>query len=84
MKIEEAPYAEWLEGLLRTIFERNPKSMALVATLEDDTTLTGYYMADAQDKAVFAHHIQSDAVLDTVLANADLIKEAIEGVGEDD
>lgn len=32
-----------------------------------------YYNADATDKAVFAHNIQSDIVMDIIKANADTI-----------
>lgn len=35
--------------------------------------ITGYYNTDATDKAVFAHNIQSDIVMDIIKANADTI-----------
>lgn len=40
--------------------------------------MTGYWNADAQDKAIFAHNIQSDIILDIVKQNADIIKRAME------
>ena len=40
--------------------------------------MTGYWNADAQDKAIFAHNIQSDIVMDIVQQNADIIKQAME------
>ncbi len=45
---------EWLEDAVKTIFERKVRSMALVGEAEDGEMLTGYYVADAQDKAMFA------------------------------
>lgn len=53
-----------------------------MAKTEAGNTLTGYYHADAQDKAVFAHHIQSDIVLDIIKANAAEIKAMMEGIDD--
>ena len=39
---------------------------------------SGYYNADATDKAVFAHNIQSDIVMDIIKANADTISGILE------
>lgn len=39
-------------------------------------------IAIAQDKAVFAHHIQSEIVLDIIKANAAEIKAMMEGVDD--
>lgn len=77
-EIEKEPYAAFLEESIKAIFEARPVSMAVVAICEDGNTLTGYYNADAQDKAVFAHHIQSDVVMDIVTANINTVKEALE------
>ena len=35
---------------------------------------------DAQDKAIVAHHINSDVTMDIVLANIESVKEALEGL----
>lgn len=78
MKIEDAPYAEWLEDGIKTIFHGKPVCIALVATLESGETVTGYYNADAQDKAVFAHHIQSDVTLDIIANNAGFVRAMLE------
>ena len=79
MNIEHTPHAAWLEEVVRIIFEKTPVSMAFVATLEGGDTLTGYFNADAQDKAVFAHHIQSDIIMEIIENNAGLIRETLEG-----
>lgn len=77
-EIKSAPYAEWLELVLRKLFEGKPASIGLCATLEDGSTMTAYYQCDAQDKAVFAHHIQNDVTMDVILANIDLLRDALE------
>ena len=71
-------YAAWLEESLQLIYKAKPKAIAIAAVTETGETVTGYYNADAQDKAVFAHHIQSDIVLDIIRANAAEIKAMME------
>lgn len=80
--ITEQEYAAWLEKALQALYKSKPLAIAIVAKTEAGNTLTGYYNADAQDKAVFAHHIQSDIVLDIIKANAAEIKAMMEGVDD--
>lgn len=78
----------WLEDCVKNLYERNKESRitsaAIITQSEDRLVLTGYYNADAQDKAIFAHNLNADAMLDVVCANADVVKQAIEEVDEDD
>lgn len=87
-EFENQELAEWLEDGVREMFNRDPNAIAIVASLNDGTTLTGYYKADATQKALFAHQIYTDAVLDVVMNNAGLIKRALDeledGGGEDE
>lgn len=76
--ITNEAYAAWLEEALQALYKSNPSAIAIVAKTEAGNTLTGYYNAAAQDKAVFAHHIQSDIVLDIIRANAAEIKAMME------
>ena len=78
----------WLEDCVKNLYERNKESRivsaAIITQSEDRMVLTGYYNADAQDKAIFAHNLNADAMLDIVCNNADIVKQAIEEVDEDD
>ena len=56
----------------------DPCCICFAATKADGTVFTGYYNADATDKAVFAHNIQSDIVMDIIKANADTINGILE------
>lgn len=76
--ITKQPYAEWLEKSLKVISEFNPACLCIAATSPDGETFTGYYNADATDKAVFAHHIQSDVTMDIIRANIATIKVMLE------
>lgn len=73
------PYAGFLENLIKTIVELKPEQIAVVAVTEDGTALTATY-GDVQpyDLATIAFHLQADAMLDIIKANARDIIEAAE------
>ena len=68
------------EESLQVISEFGPACLCIAATSPDGETFTGYYNADATDKAVFAHHIQSDVTMDIIRENIETIKRLIEEV----
>ena len=76
--ITKQPYAKWLEECIATIAGIEPCCICFAATKADGTVFTGYYNADATYKAVFAHNIQSDIVIDIIKANADTISGILE------
>lgn len=76
--ITKQPYAKWLEESIATIAGIDPCCICFAAIKADGTVFTGYYNADATDKAVFAHNIQSDIVMDIIKANADTISGILE------
>lgn len=71
----------WLEDCVKNLYERNKESRitsAAIVTMSDDrAVLTGYYNCDAQDKAIFAHNINADAMLDVVVSNIDIVRDAL-------
>lgn len=72
--ITKQPYAAWLEESLQVIAGIETVCLCIAATSPDGDVFTGYYGADATDKVVFAHHIQSDVTMDIIRANIDEIK----------
>lgn len=80
--ITNEAYAAWLEETLKLIYEAKPTAIGIVAATATGETVTGYYNASAQDKAIFAHHIQSEIVLDIIKANAAEIKIMMEDVDD--
>lgn len=82
--INEVPYAEWLEKSLQAIVPLKPVSLRFAATMPDGEVYTGYYNADATDKAVIAHNIQVDITMDIIRTNAAIIKDMIEHCEEDE
>lgn len=76
--ITRQPWAEWLENSLRTIMDIGAERMCIAATNPDGTVFTGYYNANATDKAVFAHNIQRNVTMDIIRENIEKIKEMLE------
>lgn len=82
-KWEDAPFARFMEEAVQAVFEYQPTKICVCARFESGETLTAYYGANAEDKALFAHNIQSDALLEVVRNNAREIKDAIDRLEED-
>lgn len=76
--ITKMPYAVWLEECIANLMECDPQSICVAWRNKDGYVMTGYYNCDATDKAVLAHNIQSDIVMDIFLNNIDAIREALE------
>lgn len=78
MDFNDIELAAWAEDTLRFLIENKIVRACFVMTLESGETATSYFNADAEDMAIMAHHIQSDAVLEIVKHNGDVIREAWE------
>lgn len=79
--IQDRDCIEWLEDLVRRVFQDKPESMAFVAKMSDgpdNYVLTGYYHASVRDKAIFVSNIQSDIVMDIIENNAGRIRRMLE------
>ena len=84
MDITKTPYAEFLENFIENIMELQPEKIGVSAILPDGSVLTGYYGdCGHQDKAMMGYHMTTDAMMDTVTANARQIIEAAEEGDED-
>lgn len=86
MAIPEMPVelAEWLEKGLMTVLEGKSRAICIAAISDDgERVLTGYYHCNAQDKAILAHNIYTDALKDTLYNNLDSLKEALEEADND-
>ena len=70
-------YAAWLETFIKDITELQPDKIGVCALMPDGSALTGYFGdCGHQDKALMGYHLHTDAVMDTVTANASRIVEA--------
>jgi len=82
-EIEKLPYASWLEETVCHLVHLKPKAISVSAILDDGNVMTGYYEADPTQMAVMAHNIQMDSIMDSLLANIDLLRDAL-GIESDD
>lgn len=83
---EQEEFAAWLEEGVAALFSSGQKirSACIVAILDDESSITAYFQADAQDMAVFAHKINSDIIMEIITKNIGNIKEALERESEDE
>lgn len=82
--ISDKPYAKWLAESLAYIDNMPVGAIAIVAiNQKNNDVTTGYYNCSMQDKAIIATNIQSDALYDSILANADQIVKRAEEMEEE-
>ena len=72
--IAKLPMAAWLEESIKTLVALKPESCAIVGRAANGTVFTGYWNAEAEEKAAFAYNITSDAVLDLIVNNQEYIR----------
>lgn len=83
--ITKSPYAGFLEDVIKAVMEYSPTKIAFCTLNPDGTTLTGYFGdCDQQDKALLAHYIYVDSIMDVMKANAGMIVEAAEEDPDED
>lgn len=78
MDINNCKFSGWLECALQDLYRLPVEKIALCAVLEDGSTLTTYFNCEEQDKAIMAHTISNDAMIDTIVNNIDVIRNALE------
>lgn len=75
--ITKTPYAAFLEDVIEAIMENQSEKIGLCARNPDGSTLTAYYGdCNQQDKAMMAHQIYTDSIMDIVKVNAGMILDA--------
>ena len=67
--IAKIEYASWLEETLRELIGLKPISICLAAIFDDGNVGTCYYNATVQDKAIIAHNVYTDSILETIANN---------------
>ena len=83
--IKEAPYAEWLEGVLREMLDLEPQSIAVVMLMPDRTRGTAYWNIDDVDLAVMMDAIAEDKYLGWIRNNREeLLMELNSEDGDED
>lgn len=84
--ITKSAYAEFLEMLCKNIVGMQPDKIAVVAMMPDGSAFTSTYGdCGPYDLALMGIHMQADAMMEIVTANAkDIVAAAEEGDEEDE
>lgn len=77
-----APYAEWLEEVIRTLVESNPLAIAIEMVTEEGLVATSYYNVSPNDRACIIDAMHDDAREEWLISNKDFIKAIL--YGDDD
>ena len=77
-EFENQELADLLEDAVHSLVDLDSNAIAIVA-LNDDRGIAGtqYYGCGVEDKGRMIHHINEDIIMDIVLNNADIIRNAI-------
>ena len=79
--IGSKPYAGWLEGVVREMFDIDPVCVAMQMRDGDGKSYTCYWNCTQDDRAVMADAVQLDGLLDLIRNNRGTIAEIL---SEDD
>lgn len=85
--VRESPYAPWLEDVIKGIMAEQPTAIGVCMLLPTGDAATIYYgQPDHQEVALMAYHMNLDATMAVIHANADSIVSAAEDIeeGEED
>ena len=77
-------YGDFLEDSVKYILEHKPASIGIVGILPDGQTIGAYYKSSIADKIQMAGNIALDIVMDTIEANAGVIREILENAPTDE
>ena len=82
MDVTKTPYADFLEKLIKSVVELKPDKITVAAVMPNGNIMTANY-GDCSpfDMMAMASAIQTDAIVEIVMANA---KDIIKAAEEDD
>ena len=84
MVIEKLPFAEFLENTIALLAWSEPEMIVIAAKRPDGAVLTGKWQADAMDQAECAMQLFCEAMLDMVVNNIGMIRDALDDLEEDE
>ncbi len=76
-------YDEFLEMVVRYIYENNPTSILIMLQIDNGNVLEAEYGCGAEEKAMFSQQLQHDIVMDMIKSNIGIIKEMLEEERQD-
>ena len=81
--VRESPYAPWLEDVIKGIMAEQPKAIGMCMLMPSGDAATIYYgQPGHQEVALMSYHMNLDAMMAVMQANADVIVTAAEDIEE--
>jgi len=84
MDVEKLPFAEFLEGTISRLAKSEPEMIVIAAKLPGGSVLTGRANANAMEQAECAIHLFCEAMMDMVVNNIGMIRDALDDLEEDE
>lgn len=78
------PYAEWLEGALKSLVEKHPTKIALVAIDAEGNYMSTYFQCGPMDLYALSGSLHSEGVWMEIKANGNYLREIIENGDNDE
>ncbi len=76
-------YGDFLEDSVKHILKHKPASIGIIGILPNGRTIDAYYKSTIADKIQMAGNIALDIMMDTIEANAGIIREILENAPEE-
>lgn len=68
-KLNELPYAQWLEDSLSNVIKSNTQSICIMTKNDNGEIGSGYFNCSVADKILFAGFINHDATIESLAVN---------------
>lgn len=82
--ITETDYAEWLEEALRSLYQMEPVSIAIVLKDPEGNIGTTYFNCSVSDKTSMAAVIEQDSMFERLIINKEFLKQLIYRVEDEE
>lgn len=82
--ISTAPYSQWLEGVVRDLYDIEPVCIAMEMRDAAGQVYTSYWQMDANDMACIIDSLQNEATLNFIRAYKDEIMAILNEEGDEE
>ena len=83
-EIAQKPYAEWLESVVKSVFDCDPVSIAFQMRDEEGHTFVSWYNTTVDDIAIMVNSMQIEGTLQYLKDNKDELMDIINSDDEDE
>ena len=81
--IESSPFSGWLEGVVRDMYDIEPRCIEMAMRDSEGRVYTAYWQMDSNDRACIIDAMQDDRLMDFLRNNKEMILEMLNEDDED-